>query len=110
MAEYTYGNIIIDPNKEGIEKLIGKEVYVGDIPGYCLEHAKEGDSYYLGTLIEIRKYNTCPFLVKHDGQNEVFSCIIEKKEEPKPKYVPFESKAEFIDAFHYHDNANYSDT
>ena len=80
MAEYIYENIIIDPNKEGIEKLIGKEVYAGDIPGYCLEHANEGDSYYLGTLIEIRKYDTCPFLVKHDGQNKVYSCIIEKKE------------------------------
>ena len=99
MTKYTHSNIIIDPNKEGIEKLIGKEVYAGDIPGYCLEHAKEGDSYYLGTLIEIRKYDTCPFLVKHDGQNEVFSCIIEKKEEPKPKYIPFENVTEFLDAY-----------
>lgn len=110
MAKYTYKNIIIDPNKEGIENLIGKEVYAGDIPGYCLEYANEGDSYHLYTLIEIRKYDTCPFLVKHDGQNKVCSCLIEKKEEPKPKYVPFESKEEFIEAFHYHDNANYSET
>ena len=37
--------------------------------------------------------------------------VLEKVEEPpKPKYVPFESKEEFIDAFHYHDNANYSET
>ena len=37
--------------------------------------------------------------------------VLEKVEEPpRPKYVPFESKEEFIDAFHYHDNANYSET
>lgn len=99
MAKYTYKNMIIDPNKEGIENLIGKEVYAGDIPGYCLEYANEGDSYHLYTLIEIRKYDTCPFLVKHDGQNKVCSCLIEKKEEPKPKYIPFENVTEFLDAY-----------
>lgn len=36
--------------------------------------------------------------------------VLEKVEEPKPKYVPFKSKEEFIEAFHYHDNANYSET
>ena len=99
MDKYTYSNIIIDPAEEGVEKLIGKEVYVGYIPGYCLEHANEGDSYYLCTLIEIRKYDTCPFLVKHNGKNEVFSCIIENKEDQKPKYVPFESKEEFLERY-----------
>lgn len=109
MSEYSYNNIIIDPEEKGVEKLIGKEVYAGDIPGYCLKHAKEGDSYYLGTLIEIRKYNTCPFLVKHDGQNEVFSCIIEKKEDQKPKYVPFETLDEFIESYkEVEERINYS--
>ena len=99
MDEYTYDNIIIDPTKEGIENLIGKEVYAGDIPGYCLEYANEGDSYHLDTLIEIRKYDTCPFLVKHDGQNKVCSCIIEKKEEPKPEYIPFQDGREFFNSY-----------
>lgn len=99
MNKYTHSNIIIDPTKEGIEKLIGKEVYAGDIPGYCLEHANEGDSYYLCTLIEIRKYDTCPFLVKHDDQNKICSCIIEKKEEPKPEFMPFKNITEFLNAY-----------
>lgn len=36
--------------------------------------------------------------------------VLEKVEEPKPKYVPFKSKEEFIEAFHYHDVSKYSDT
>ena len=36
--------------------------------------------------------------------------VLEKIELPKPEYVPFESKEEFIEAFHYHDNAKYSET
>ena len=39
-----------------------------------------------------------------------FPYFVLEKVEPEPKYVPFESKEEFIDAFHYHDNANYSET
>lgn len=195
MAEYTYSNIIIDPTKEGIENLIGKEVYISDVPKYCLCHANKNDSEYLAVLKAIRKDHICPFLVKRQNINyeEAHSCIIVKKEpcyedqvkqwieennlkvgdyvkvlrktepyenkwgsfwvdemsdyigkalkvlainsliglislecddavydfpyfvlekveESKPKYVPFESKEEFIDAFHYHDNANYSET
>ena len=36
--------------------------------------------------------------------------VLEKIELPKPEYVPFESKEEFIEAYHYHDNAKYSET
>ena len=190
MAEYIYSNIIIDPTKEGIENLIGKEVYISDVPKYCLCHANKNDSEYLAVLKAIRKDHVFPFLVKRQNINyeEAHSCIIVKKEPcyedqvkqwieennlkvgdyvkvtrraenhadglddywydlmrdsvgkilkikeisnfimldnginypyfvlekveepPKPKYVPFESKEEFIDAFHYHDNANYSET
>lgn len=192
MAEYTYSNIIIDPTKEGIENLIGKEVYISDVPKYCLCHANKNDSEYLAVLKAIRKDHVCPFLVKRQNINyeEAHSCIIVKKEEPyskrakkwieqndlkegdyvkvtrkvndhedewqglwldhmdesvgktlkvkdidtyvytislengfyypyfvlekteplKPEYVPFESKEEFIEAFHYHDNDKYSET
>ena len=190
MAEYTYSNIIIDPTKEGIESLIGKEVYISDVPKYCLSHANKNDSEHLAVLKAIRKDHICPFLVKRQNINyeEAHSCIIVKKEPcyedqvkqwieennlkvgdyvkvtrraenhadglddywydlmrdsvgkilkikeisnfimldnginypyfvlekveepPKPRYVPFESKEEFIDAFHYHDNAKYSET
>ena len=36
--------------------------------------------------------------------------VLEKAKLPKPRYIPFESKEEFIEAFHYHDNANCSET
>lgn len=189
MAEYTYSNIIIDPTKEGIENLIGKEVYIGDVPKYCLRHANKNESDYLAVLIAIRKDDVYPFLVKRKSVDyeETRSCIIvkkepcyedqvkqwikennlkvgdyvkvtrraenhadglddywydlmrdsvgkilkvkeisnfimlenginypyfvlEKAEKPEPKYVPFESKEEFIKAFHHHDNSKYSET
>lgn len=82
MAEYTYDNIIIDPTKEGIENLIGKEVYIGDVPKYCLRHANKNESDCLAVLIAIRKDSVYPFLVKRKSVNyeETCSCIIVKKE------------------------------
>ena len=79
---YTYSNIIIDPTKEGIENLIGKEVYISDVPKYCLCHANKNDSEYLAVLKAIRKDHVCPFLVKRQNINyeEAHSCIIVKKE------------------------------
>lgn len=109
MDKYTYSNIIIDPTKEGIESLIGKEVYFEAKPFLCLKAANEKLVSNLGILVEVYKDSINPFCVKGKSGSYKYPCIIEKKEEPK-KYVPFESKEEFIEAFHYHDNANYSET
>lgn len=109
MAEYTYSNIIIDPTKEGIESLIGKEVYFEAKPFLCLKAANEKLVSNLGILVEVYKDSINPFCVKGKSGSYKYPCIIEKKEEPK-KYVPFESKEEFIEAFHYHDNSKYSET
>ena len=83
MAEYTYSNIIIDPTKEGIENLIGKEVYISDVPKYCLCHANKNEFEYSAVLINIRKDRVYPFLVKRQNINyeEAYSCIIPKKED-----------------------------
>ena len=35
MSEYTYDNVIINPYKEGVESLVGKEVYFYDNPSLC---------------------------------------------------------------------------
>lgn len=194
MAEYTYTyeNIIIDPSKECIKNIIGKEVYFNNNPSLCLAGANEKSTVSLGVLVEIHKDSITPFVVERNDTDLAYSCIIEKKEEPyserakkwcedndlkegdyvkvvrkdenkddvwrsywdikidetigktlrvglinltegriylelddilleypylvlkkvepEPKYVPFESKEEFIEAFHYHDNANYSET
>ena len=188
MAEYTYSNIIIDPTKEGIESLIGKEVYFHNNPYLCLDYANKKSTDHLGVLAKIRKNSAVPFTIEQGNTVHEHTCIIVKKEPcyedqvkqwieennikvgnyvkvtrraenhadglddywydlmrdsvgkilkikeisnfimldnginypyfvlekveepPKPKYVPFESKEEFIDAFHYHDNAKYSET
>ena len=105
MEEYTYDNIIINPNKEDVESLVGKEVYFHDNPTLCLEKANEGSTDNLGILVEINP-GANPFCVKkYGGAYHSHPCIIEKKEDPKPEFVPFESADEFLDEY---DNANYS--
>ena len=110
MGEYTYDNVIIDPHKEGIGSLIGKEVYFEAKPFLCLKAANEKLASNLGILVEVYKDSINPFCVKGKSGSYKYPCIIEKKEEPKPEFVPFKSADEFIDAFHYHDNDKYSET
>ena len=105
MSEYAYDNIIIDPHKEGIGSLIGKEVYFEAKPFLCLKAANEKLASNLGILVEVYKDSINPFCVKGKSGSYKYPCIIEKKEEPKPEFVPFKSADEFIDEY---DSANYS--
>lgn len=97
MDKYTYANIIIDPYKEDIESLIGKEVYFETNPFLCLKAANEKLSSNLGILVEVYKDSIGPFCVKGKRGSYKYPCIIEKKEEAK--YVPFKSAYEFFDAY-----------
>lgn len=105
MSDYTYDNVIINPDTEGIESLIGKEVYFEAKPFLCLKAANEKLASNLGILVEVYKDSINPFCVKGKSGSYKYPCIIEKKEEPKPEFVPFKSADEFIDEY---DNANYS--
>ena len=105
MSEYTYDNVIIDPHKEGVRSLIGKEVYFHDNPSRCLEGANEKSTDISGTLVEIKETSHDPFVIEKYGAFYTVPCIIEKKEEPKPEFVPFKSADEFVDEY---DNVNYS--
>ena len=67
MTEYTFKNIIIDPTKEGIESLIGKEVYVSNIPSFCLDYANDNEYSNLGVLTELKINDSHPFVVKHSS-------------------------------------------
>ena len=98
MAEYTFENVIVNPFKEGIESLIGKEVYFEDKPAYCLMKANAKSTDSLGILIDICKNSASPFLVKQNGSVYSHSCIIEKKGDPEPKYEPFKNLEEFLGA------------
>ncbi len=101
MSEYTYDNILINPSKEGIESLIGKEVYCHENPCLCLKNANKKSTDFLGVLMKIHKDSNNPFCVKQNYGVYKYPCIIEKKEEPKPKpkYIPFENVTEFLDAY-----------
>ena len=103
MAEYTYKDIIIDPDSEEAKNAVGKICYFSNSPRNILS-----DIYYKSAVEGIlTNMDDGYFEVDNEGY---WDCIILKKEEPKPQYVPFKSKEEFIEAYHYHDNAKYSET
>ena len=90
MAEYTYKDVIIDPNDPRVEVGKGKEYYFGCLPRDVLEEANTNSSL-IGELKEIRKENNFPFVFM--GFSDGRSCIIRKKE-PEKKYVPFDLSKE----------------
>lgn len=78
MAEYTYKDIIIDPEDPRLEGAIGKECYFNDSPKMILEHANNNSPNNFFSLKEINKNNEYPFT---DGKYEdVWTLIIIKKE------------------------------
>ena len=98
MAEYTYEDIIMDPEDPRLEGAIGKECYFSDYPKQLLNGARNNSPEYLDCLTDIRKEAACTFV---DKNGSGWILIIIKKEEPKPnpKYIPFESVEEFLDAY-----------
>ena len=105
MDEYTFENLIINPETPGLDDLIGKEVYFNDVPIYCIKHAN--DDYMVGMLMGVHKGESVPFYVETPGGCMLnYACIIPKKEEPKPKYVPFENAEEFLDAYYHNETEN----
>ena len=83
MAEYTYKDVIIDPNDPRVE--IGKEYYFGDFPKEVLEYANKNGR---GALLEdIDLVSNFPFLM--ENFDESAPCLIRKKE-AKKKYIPFD--------------------
>ena len=98
MDEYTFKDLIINPETPGLEGLIGKEVYFGYIPLYCVSLANENCK--TGILKEVHKDYSAPFFVETPSGDIInYVCIIPKKEESKPKYVPFENQKEFVRAY-----------
>lgn len=97
MIEYTFADIIMDPEDPRLEGAIGKECYLSDFPKIALDVARNNST--IDRLKRIAKEETCPFVDEEEESN--WALIIIKKEEPK-KYVPFESKEEFIRTFDNH--------
>lgn len=98
MNEYTFENLIINPETPGLEGLIGKEVYCDNTPLCCLQRANKG--YEAGVFREICKDHYHPFYVEYpNGMILSYACIIPKKEEPKPEFMPFKNISEFLNAY-----------
>ena len=95
MAEYTYKDIIIDPTSEEAKNAVGEGCYFGSNPKTVLDFANCNEKKFLRVLECIKPEEDNPFYDYNYG----FPCIIVKKEEPKPKYVPFESENEFFNSY-----------
>lgn len=95
--EYSWNDIIINPTSEGVEACIGKKCYFSNNPMQCLNNANKKDNYYCDILEEIRIGRREPFIFKR--QKHAASCIILKKEEPKSKYIPFESAKDLVESY-----------
>lgn len=94
MAEYTYKDIIIDPDSEEAKNAVGEGCYFGSNPKTVLDFANCNEKKFLRVLECIKPEEDNPFYDYKYG----FPCIIVKKEEPK-KYVPFEAGNEFLAAY-----------
>lgn len=83
MAEYTYADVIIDPNDPRVE--IGKEYYFALGAQACIDYAnRDVKLYILADIDTSGKYH--PFI--EDGEKD-YPFIIRKKE-PEKRYVPFD--------------------
>lgn len=86
MAEYTYADVIIDPEDPRVE--IGKEYYFGDNPAEVLRHARKDKD--ASVLQSVEKDWDDPFI---ENLGYRYICLIRKKE-PEKKYVPFDLSKE----------------
>ena len=96
MAEYTYADIIMDPNDPRLEDAIGKECWLSDYPKKLLNSAIYNLPEYLDYLTDIRKEGVCTFV---DKKGTKWASIIIKKEESKPEYIPFQDGREFFNSY-----------
>ena len=93
MSEYSYNDIIMDPEDPRLEGAIGKVCYFSDYPKNALYYARNNST--VDRLKSINKESACPFIDEHKAS---WAVAIIKKEEPK-KYVPFETLDEFIESY-----------
>lgn len=97
MDEYTFTDLIINPETPNLESLIGKEVYYNNIPFRCVAIANKDSG--VGILRGVRKGEYFPFYIEtSNGGCDFYASIIPKKEEPKPEYEPFKNLEEFLGA------------
>ena len=89
MAEYTYADIIMDPEDPRLEGAIGKECYFSDYPKKLLESARYNSALYLDCLTNISKEKACPFVDKNGSS---WALIIIKKE----KFIIYQTISQLV--------------
>ena len=82
MTEYTYEDIIMDPDDPRLEGAIGKECYFSDFPKKVLNSARNNSSEYLDCLTNISKEKPFPFLMSYGKFFSPFSADCESLGEP----------------------------
>lgn len=95
MIEYTFADIIMDPEDPRLEGAIGKECYLSDFPKIVLDVARSNST--VDRLKRIEKEKACPFVNEEEESN--WAVIIIKKEDPKPEFMPFKNISEFLNAY-----------
>lgn len=93
MYEYTYDDVNFIGGSERVANAIGKECYYGFSAKQVLEHARNDESSSVLKWVDNDNYK--PF---GDVQGGWYPFMIVKKE-PEPKYVPFQSKEEFLERY-----------
>ena len=104
MDQYSYEDIIINPNSKQAQACVGKEVYYASNPNEVLIRANNNNIFALDKLLKIYPKNRYPFIVNNAFMSDC-SCIIPKKVKQKLEYVPFESADEFLNAY---ENSKYN--
>lgn len=87
MAEYTYKDVIIDPEDPRVE--IGKEYYWGESPRKTIDRANNKGCALPLFLVDRDEEYTFPFYFCQGGLEGGSHFLILKKE-PEKQYVPFD--------------------
>lgn len=88
MSEYTYKDVIIDPEDPRVE--IGKEYFFGTGPSQLLWGVLSAN---WGAIPLVKVYKDAPSRDPFYNDSASFQCIIRKKE-PEKRYVPFDLSKE----------------
>lgn len=92
---YNYKDVIIDPYSEATEAAIGKLCYFSVSPKDVLDTANRNNGE-VSTLVGVKD----DYFLDEDETR--WDCIIVSKDKPKPKYIPFETRSQFLDAYRCH--------
>lgn len=100
-GKYGWEDLITNPNLEKAKSYVGKDCYFSYTPSSCIKNANNDKTMFQGKLVQVRADMECPFIFISDVGNYMsFPCIIPKeKKVSKPKYVPFNNREEFLQAY-----------